>query len=756
LHKLFFKVKLYGMRNVFKKIVTLLLIIYSLSGCASKETNIYTTPQDLNGQKIGVLTGTVFEDTAKQHFPDSEIVYFATLSDEITALKDRKIEGFITDYGIAVKVSQDNSGLIYFPQEYDSFDYSLVFTKNEEGLSLRNEFDDFLDSELKNVDLNIICQNWTNATEYELFDYESLPNINGEIKVATDGESFPFVFMHQNKLTGIEVELLYKFAQVKGYALRIDTYNFSGMLAAIASEKYQVGASGIVYSEERAQKFYFSKSYLTVGSLLMVREENIKYRYQKLSDLSGKDVSCISGTIYDTLLTDFASNVTFHYFDGTTDEINALLQGKVVGTIINSNLYNDLKKEIPNLYVIGSVYEDNIGFIFEKSENPSLLNLQIDEYIKKIKGNGELDKITEKWYGDIENNDIDYSDLEAINGVIHYALSSAAGKPMCYMLQGKYAGIEVELLTNFAREYGYGLEIQDYSFSGVLTAVSSGKADMGGANITISDERKKAMNFSIPFVVGQVYAISVDTDTSAEQKSLIEKFKDGFNKTFIYEERYKLFVNGVKTTVYISLCSCVLGSILGFVIYFLFRNNNGFMSKLLNVYSWFVTGLPTVVLLMIFYYVVFVKSSLSAQTVSIIAFSILFSLAVFGLLKTCFMAIDKGQFEAGYALGYSKSATISKIIIPEIAPMFFPAYRSALVDLIKTTSIVGYIAVQDLTKVSDIIRSRTYDAFFPLIAITIIYFLVIVVLDLLARKLEKRFNTRNRKRESILKGVKIK
>ena len=117
-------------------------------------------------------------------------------------------------------------------------------------------------------------------------------------------------------------------------------------------------------------------------------------------------------------------------------------------------------------------------------------------------------------------------------------------------------------------------------------------------------------------------------------------------------------------------------------------------------------------------------------------------------------AVDDGQYEAAYALGYSRRRTFFRIVLPQALPHVMPAYRSEVVNLIKMTAIVGYITVQDSTKMGDIVRSRTYEAFFPLIAVTVIYFVLEGIIGLLIDRINRRINPKLRSGKRILKGVK--
>lgn len=152
-------------------------------------------------------------------------------------------------------------------------------------------------------------------------------------------------------------------------------------------------------------------------------------------------------------------------------------------------------------------------------------------------------------------------------------------------------------------------------------------------------------------------------------------------------------------------------------------------------------GTPILVMLMIVFYVVFAKSGLSATIVAILTFAMNFAAYTSEMFRSSIISIDKGQKEAGIAMGFTSSQTFVNIILPQAIKRVMPIYKGEVISLVKMTSVVGYIAVQDLTKASDVIRSRTFDAFFPLIVITILYFILAWIfgyaLDLLNKKAYK-------------------
>jgi polar amino acid transport system substrate-binding protein len=168
-----------------------------------------------------------------------------------------------------------------------------------------------------------------------------------------------------------------------------------------------------------------------------------------------------------------------------------------------------------------------------------------------------------------------------------------------------------------------------------------------------------------------------------------------------------------------------------------------------------VDGMPGVVLLMIFYYVIFGGVSISGAWVSVIAFTLVFGSAVYSMLETGVGAIDKGQTEAACALGYTDRQAFFRVVLPQAVPHILPSYTGQVTSLIKATAVVGYIAVQDLTKMGDIIRSRTYEAFFPLITVAVLYFILAGILSFAVKRIGRLLDTKQRPNGVLLKGVEI-
>jgi polar amino acid transport system substrate-binding protein len=291
------------------------------------------------------------------------------------------------------------------------------------------------------------------------------------------------------------------------------------------------------------------------------------------------------------------------------------------------------------------------------------------------------------------------------------------------------------------------------NFEALMPAVTAGKCDFAASGIAITEERAQSVYFSDPNIYDRIVFVVLKKDTGSG--SFFRSMADSFRKTFIVEKRYKLFLKGIAATLVINILSLILGTLLGFAMYLACRKGNPLANKVTSFFVWLIRGMPAVVLLMLLYYVIFGRISISGLAVAVIAFTFTFGVSMYGMLVSGVNAVDPGQTKAGYALGFDDRSTFFNLILPQAAQHFMPAYRGEIVALIKATAIVGYIAVEDLTRVGDIIRSRTYEPFFPIISVAIIYFILAAILTAITDRVIRNIDPKKRTKEEILKGIEI-
>ncbi len=222
-----------------------------------------------------------------------------------------------------------------------------------------------------------------------------------------------------------------------------------------------------------------------------------------------------------------------------------------------------------------------------------------------------------------------------------------------------------------------------------------------------------------------------------------------FENNFITDNRYLYLVQGLGTTLLITLFAAILGILLGFLVAIVRSTYDKtgklkFVNAICNVYLTVIRGTPAMVQLLIMYYVIFASTSMSKIVVAILSFGINSGAYVAEIVRSGIMSIDNGQFEAGRSLGFSYPETMYYIIMPQAFKNVLPALANEFIVLLKETSICGYIGLMDLTRGGDIIRSRTYEAFMPLIAVAIIYLILVMIMTHFVKLLERRLRSSER------------
>ena len=203
-------------------------------------------------------------------------------------------------------------------------------------------------------------------------------------------------------------------------------------------------------------------------------------------------------------------------------------------------------------------------------------------------------------------------------------------------------------------------------------------------------------------------------------------FKESFYQNFIEKDRWQYLLTGLENTLLITIFAVLIGVAIGFLVAIIraSHDKNGSL-KILNficrVYLTVIRGTPTMIQLMITYYIIFASVNVSKIFVAVCAFGINSGAYVAEIVRSGIMSIDQGQFEAGRSLGFNYVQTMRLIILPQAFKNVLPALGNEMIVLLKETSISGYVGTMDLTKGGDIIRSTTYEAYLPLFGVAAIY-----------------------------------
>jgi len=232
------------------------------------------------------------------------------------------------------------------------------------------------------------------------------------------------------------------------------------------------------------------------------------------------------------------------------------------------------------------------------------------------------------------------------------------------------------------------------------------------------------------------------------EEAPMEKFIISFNKTFIVDGRYKLFLSGIKNTVTIAFFATLIGIVIGLIVaiirYSTKNNKKLFILDLIcNVYVSVIRGTPVVVQLLIMYYTIFVNID-NTVFIAIMTFGINSGAYVAEIARAGIESVDKGQMEAGLSLGLNGSKTMFFIILPQAIKNILPALGNEFIALLKETSVAGFIPVMDLTNAGNVIRSRTYEPFFSLYSVAVCYLIMVLGLGVVQKRLERRLSQGDR------------
>ena len=230
---------------------------------------------------------------------------------------------------------------------------------------------------------------------------------------------------------------------------------------------------------------------------------------------------------------------------------------------------------------------------------------------------------------------------------------------------------------------------------------------------------------------------------------MLQSLQDRFYLNFIKDDRWMYIVDGLKVTLLVTFFAVLIGIVIGFLVATVRSTYDKtgklkILNILCQIYLTVIRGTPVVVQLLIIYFVIFGNVNIDKIPVAIMAFGFNSGAYVAEIVRSGIMAIDIGQFEAGRSLGFGYPATMWHIILPQALKNVLPALGNEIIVLLKETSISGYIALTDLTHGGNVIRSQTYSAFMPLIAVAVIYLAIVSLLAAGVSKLERRLRTNER------------
>lgn len=730
-------------------------LILSLAGCQNEHGQITRLSMLNGGKTFAVVTGTAADQFTLAKFPDAKFQYYNGPLDAAIAVREGKADATVYDKPILENIVAKNEGLVILPELLmkDKFGFAVQLQNQE----LKTAIDETVKELKANGTYDDMMKRWFPKQG----DPAPMPDIKltgskGTLRLGTANTGEPIAYIDSsNKMVGFDIEMAAYIAQKLDMQLEIVNMEFGALIPALGAGKIDMIASGISITEERAKKVLFSESYYDGGIAVLVRGSvpetgNTSGKLNTVDDLKDKKIGVLLGGIHDEYAHQTYPNATVMQYKSPSDLILAVKTNKIDAAFFAHESLLEMMRSDQELAILGeNLYRIPMGMGF--NQNNDRLREQFNEFLKQIKANGVYDDMVNRWVTR-GINDMPVIDNPKNNGRLVVGVVSDKGLPFAIVKNNRIVGFDIEMAERFAASLGKELVLQDMEFASLIAAVAGNKIDMVDSTLVITEERKKQIDFSDPYyelgtsvftLKKNLAAYDGQSDESAVT-SFIQSISESFKNNIIVEQRYLLIVDGLKVTAIISLLSVLFGTLLGALICFMRMARNRILCTIARVYISILRGTPVLVLLMLIFYVVFASVNIDPIIVAVIAFGMNFGAYVSEMFRTAIESIDRGQTEAGIAGGFTPFQTFVYIILPQAVRQVLPVYKGEFISLVKMTSVVGYIAVQDLTKASDIIRSRTFDAFFPLVMVAVLYFimayLLALVLDYIGMKTDPKRN----------------
>lgn len=466
-----------------------------------------------------------------------------------------------------------------------------------------------------------------------------------------------------------------------------------------------------------------------------------------VEDIEGARIGVLAGSTLDLVVSDMYDEQYIMRFNVGPDMFMALDAGKVDVLVDESMGWPMISMTYPHFKQFDYPLHDSLDISIGVSKKKEELYVQFSTFIDSLNAVGIRDSLFAKWR--TKKGVLGEVDMVRSNGTgepIHVS-TSADYAPFTFIYKGKVTGFEIELVEMFGKSRNRPVVYDIVDFHAVIPHVKQGLSDIACAALFPSDDRGGNLLFTSPYstshpicIINPKIAGVHDAGSSGTFNiaSIWESLKASFYSNLIKEDRYKMVVDSLYVTITITFFALLFGTLLGALLCWMRMNDRRWLVRTAKVYIELMRGVPVLVLLMLMFYVILVSLKLSGITIAIVTFSF-YSAAYFcEMFRAAITSIDRGQTEAGLALGFSRFQTFIYIILPQTVRAVLPVYISEVVTILKGTSIVGYIAVTDLTKAGDLIRSRTFDAFFPLIIVSAIYFILAWLIGNTLRKLTKQ------------------
>ncbi|MFM7120722.1 MAG: ABC transporter permease subunit, partial [Gammaproteobacteria bacterium] len=771
-----------------------LLALLALGACDSAEQRVIRSVADAEDARIGVVTGTTPADIAHARFPDADIQSFGDTADVLGALQAGHIDVQITAINTAILAARNNPDLAVIEESLSNEITAIAIRKGNDAL--REQVNGVIAALKADGTLADMSRRWLKREPgpYEQIEI-ALPTTGAPLRIGVNATREPFSFVDEaGRISGHDGDLARLIGARLDRPIEFVDVRFDALIPGLQSGKMDLIVTGMSATDERRKFVDFSDPYYDNKIVMLTRRAgpdagsagdsgtvaasaatgNSGFGFRTLDDVARRPLGVLQGSAHDTWAQKHLPNTPLLQFLSVADLLVAVEAGKADAGIIDADTMVEVAKTRLDLVTVGdSLFSSNVGAGFRKDSQA--LRAEFDAFLAEIGRNGVLADLKRRWY---EVADFRMPAIETpADGEPLVVGNAIVGLPSVAVQDNELVGYEVELALRFAAHTGRRVEWSTVDWGALIPSLVGGRTDAIISGMYITPERQERIDFSRPYhrsdnyifahkrnvappagaTSGTTDGTTAGTTEEAEataaaappEPSFWQGVAESFHSNIIREDRYLLLWDGLKTTVLLSILSSLFGTALGALVCYMRMSENTLLRQSASLYITILRGTPVLVLLMLIFYVAFASVAIDPVLVAVFAFGLNFAAYVSEIFRTGIQSIDRGQTEAGIAMGFSRVGTFRHIILPQTLQRILPVYKGEFISMVKMTSIVGYVAVQDLTKASDIIRSRTFDAFFPLIMVAILYFLISWILIQALEYLEHRTDPLRRRRREV-------
>ena len=686
----------------------------------------YTSFDDFTGKRVGTITGNLSGEVIAEHIGTP--VYYSEQSAGIEDVRRGRIDGFMTDLSILRVIAAlpgfEDTYVVPVPAE--------IFAGPLGAFSMEQNIIDRFNVFLRQLKDDGTLADMQNRWLENVPDLDSLmPDIplsgeNGTLTVATSGLQLPFsYFGANNQLKGYSIELALRFAANEGMDIEFVSMEFAGLIPYVTSGRADFAIDAVTITEERSRMVIFSDSiYDDLLGIITLRHGGAAASYY--TDFTGKRFAVMVGSVFDKIADRVFNTSEKLYFNNVIDGLQAVKQGKADAMMLDNlvamvNLSDDNFKEL----AVAEVPFEELNFEYAVFSSKQEVIDQYNLFLREIKENGSYDEMVQRWFTDFDiAKNMPEFELTGHNGTLNVAIN-AAYPPFMYLGEnGTWAGFDIEQFYRFAQYLDMDISFVEMDFGALLPYTISGRSDIT-SSIYVTEERKQSVIFGdVSYVSRTVLVYKDNIGQSKAGGGFIEWLQTGIQRNLITDNRWKLITDGLGVTMQIAFFAMLFGTIFGGFICWVLTRKNRFIAWLGRFYCGLIHGTPIVVLLMITYYIIFGGTRISNVVIAIAAFTMVMGANIAQTLKGAIDTVDPVEIEAARSIGFPAFKAFRTVTLPQAVRRALPGYTNGFVELVKATAIVGYVAIQDMMRAADIIRSRTFDAFFPLLFVALIYLLI--------------------------------